>query len=52
MQTFKINGYEVTIYETYYGDDVYIYKNDEKIYSARVIRGQAIERAFDVIGRQ
>ncbi len=47
-----IKGYEVQIYETYYGDDLYITKDGEKVYSARCHRGQAIERALDVIGRQ
>lgn len=52
MQKLEIKGYEVEIYECYYGDDLYITKNGKKVYSARCHKGEAVERANKVIGRQ
>lgn len=50
MQKFTYNGCDVEIYESYYGDDLYITRNGEKVYSARVTRGQAETRMRDILG--
>ena len=52
MKRLEIKGYEVEIYEGYNGDEVFITKNGNKVYSARTCKGQAIERAIEVIAQQ
>lgn len=49
MERFNINGYEITIYEGYYGDDLFINKDGERFYSCRVHRGDGMNRAMEVI---
>lgn len=44
MQQFIYKGYKVEIYDGYNGDQIFIYKNGEKVYSARVCKGQGEER--------
>ena len=50
MKTLNYKGHKVAIYETYYGDDVYITLNGQKVYSSRVTRGQAMERVKYILG--
>jgi hypothetical protein len=53
MQTLTINNYKVTVFETNNGDQVFIENSQgQQIYDARVHKGDAIERAILVIGRQ
>lgn len=52
MQKLIINGYEVEIFDCYYGEELFITKDGDKVYSARCHKGKALERANDVIGRQ
>lgn len=52
MTQFIINGFEVTIFEGYDGDQVYIVKDEVKVYSARTTKGKAYQRAFDIIAKQ
>lgn len=52
MQKLEIKGYEIEIYEGCNGDEVFITKDGNKVYSARTCKGQAMQRALDVIGRQ
>lgn len=52
MKQLEIKGYNVEIYEGYNGDEVFITKDGNKVYSARTCKGQAMQRALDVIGRQ
>lgn len=47
MQRLVINGYQVEIFDCYYGEELFITKDGSKCH-----KGKAIERANDVIGRQ
>lgn len=50
MQKLNYKGYEVEIYEGYDGDQVFITKAGEKVYSARVCKGQAMDRVESICG--
>ena len=50
METITYKGYKVEVYESYYGDDVYITKDGESIYKACVTRGQAMDRVKFILG--
>ena len=50
MKTLNYKGHEIEVYETYYGDDLYIKLNGKKVYSARVTRGEAMERVKFILG--
>lgn len=52
MIKLTIKGYQIEVYETYNGDEVFITKDGNKVYSARTCKGQAMQRAIDIIGRQ
>lgn len=43
MKQFTYKGYEIEIYEGYNGDEIFINRNGQKVYSARVHKGQAME---------
>ena len=45
----EIKGYTVEIFGTYYGDEIYVYKGNEKIYSSRVNRNEGLEVAVSKI---
>lgn len=51
MTKLQIRGYEVEIWKTRNGDEVFISKGDTPIYSAKVHRGDALNRARTVISR-
>ena len=40
-----IKGYTVKIFKGYNGDEVFITRGETKIYSARVHKGEGLERA-------
>lgn len=50
MQTLKINGYEIEVFTGYNGDQVFISKNGETVYSARTIKNQGLNRALEIVG--
>ena len=50
METIIYKGHKVKIYEGYYGDDVYITKDGESVYKARVTCGQAMDRVKFILG--
>lgn len=50
MKKLIYKGHEVTIFETYNGDEIFIYKGEVKFYSARVCKGQAETRMRDILG--
>lgn len=50
MEKLNYKGHTVEIFEGYYGDDLFITLNGEKVYSARVTRGQAMERVKYILG--
>lgn len=50
MQQFIYKGHKVEIYSGYDGDQVFITKGGEKIYSARVNRGEGMERVKSKLG--
>ena len=50
METITYKGYKVEVYEGYYGDDIYIKLDGQKVYSARVTRGQAMDRVKFILG--
>lgn len=50
MKTLNYKGHTITIFEGYNGDEVFITKNGEKVYSARVHKGQATERIKQILG--
>lgn len=41
MKTYSYKGHDIQIFEGYDGDQVFIYKGEVKIYSARVHKGDA-----------
>lgn len=47
MKQLTINNYQVEIYEGYNGDEVFITKAGEKVYSARTSKGQGLKRAIE-----
>jgi hypothetical protein len=49
MQKLNINGYEAEIYSGFYGDDLFVSKNGEVVYSARVHHGDGVNRAMSLI---
>lgn len=46
MEKFTFNGYEIEVYSGYNGDEIFIEKGGEKVYSARVNRGLGKARAI------
>lgn len=50
MQQFIYKGHKVEIYEGYDGDQVFITKDGEKVYSARVNKGAGMERVQSKLG--
>lgn len=46
MEKFTFNGYEIEVYAGYNGDEIFINKGDEKVYSARVNSGTGKARAI------
>lgn len=52
MKKFNLGGYEVVIFEGYDGDEVFITKGENKVYSTRTNKGQGFQRAMEVIKRQ
>lgn len=49
MKTLTYKGHTVTIFETCNGDEIFIYKGETKVYSARVIKGTAEERMHRIL---
>jgi hypothetical protein len=47
----NINGFEIEIYETGNGDELFISKNGETVYSCRTINDAAMDRAIEKIAR-
>lgn len=50
MEKLTVKGYEIEIYKGYHGDELFISKNGETVYSARVHKGDAMNRVKQVIG--
>ena len=50
MKTFNYKGYSVTVFSGYNGDELFITKAGESIYSARVSKGQAQGRVKAILG--
>lgn len=50
MKTINYKGHTVEIYEGYDGDQIFITKDGQKVYSARVIKGQGETRMRDILG--
>ena len=50
MQKLNYKGHEVEIYEGYNGDEVFITRNGQKVYSARVNRGAGMDRVHFILG--
>ena len=45
----EIKGYKVEIYKGYNGDEVFISKDGNRVYSARVHKNEGLERAVEKI---
>ena len=52
MEKTKINEFEIEIYSGYCGDQLFISKGDELVYSARVHRGDGMNRVREVLERE
>lgn len=50
MKKINYKGCEIEIYETYNGDEIFITKDGQKVYSARVCKGEAIDRMKFILG--
>lgn len=50
MQKLNYKGHTVEIYFGYNGDQIFIEKNGEKVYSARVNRGEGKDRMYRILG--
>ena len=47
MEKFNYNGCEIEIYSGYNGDEVFVTRNGEKVYSARTNKGEGRQRAIE-----
>lgn len=49
MIEFTYQGYQITIFETYYGDKVFIQKEGIQLYAHRVHKGDALNRVNSLL---
>lgn len=50
MKRFNYKGHRVEVFEGYDGDQVFIYKGEQKVYSARTNRGEGVARVYEKLG--